>query len=243
MDFIFNTRNFLYSLAAFLAAVPLGFTTSLAAPQLAKAYVAFMRTRIAGTLLVPEGTTLGLPHMLIILLNNLIPVIVGFALPPLIVAYNLRYASSHPERYLSGPMSGPQGRDRLRMELRFNLSAFGFSMAFAFGFCVFGLFPGFVLRALGAGTLTRVLIGATLHAPFEIMAVLLSASVAFSLRDLLIPVNQLEQTHNVKRLRESLGSLIKSRQMTYSIGLVIFLLILGSLLEVFLSPVILPASG
>lgn len=243
MDFIFNTRNFLHSLAAFLAAVPLGFLTSLAVPQLANAYAAFMRTRIAGTLLVPEGTTPGLPHMLIILVNNLIPVIVGFALPPLIVAYNLRYANSHPEKYLSGPRSGPQKRDRLRMELRFNLSAFGFSMAFAFGFFVFGLFPGFVLRSLGATTLTRLFLGATLHAPLEIIAVLLSASVAFSLRDLLIPVDQREQTPNVKHLKESLRSLIKSKQMTYSIGLVIFLLILGSFLEVLVSPVILPASG
>ena len=222
MRLIFSRNNFVMCLAVFGVAIPVGLLFSLAVPQAAGLYVQFMARRVFSSMGMPAGAPLGLREVFVVLVNNLIPVVAGFSFPPLIVAQNLSYAARKPGKYR---------RRSVFSELRLNLSLFGLALAFAFGFVVFGVFFGYLLRLGGPALLVRGLTVISIHAPFEVSAILLSASVALGLRDSI----QDEQGDPRVMLRAVLWPLVKSRRMALSLILVVVLLVLGAFLEVYVS--------
>jgi uncharacterized membrane protein SpoIIM required for sporulation len=187
----------------------------------------------------PSGAPLGLKHVIIIFANNLVPVVVCFSFPPLIAAYNLFFAKRHPEKYSKEvkPLIGDSlrlAKDRLSSELFFNLTAFGFALAFALGFFVFGVFSGYLMRTGGLPLLYRGFRIISLHAPFEVTALLMSASVALGIRDTLLHKSEVEP-RKATELARTLGKLVKSREMASSLGLVILLIMIGAFVEVYVS--------
>ncbi len=236
MDLIFNRKNVVDCLIAFALAIPMGGIFSFLAPQLANSYVLLIESRVFSTMGTPAGVPLGLKHVAVIFANNLIPVAVGFAFPPLIAAYNLGFAIRHPNKY-SGAVKTRKSskiRNRLSTELYFNLTAFGVALAFASGFFAFGIFPGYLLQSGGLSLLGRGLRDISLHSPFEIAATLMSASVALGLRDLLIRSDEVE-LRTAASLKRLLWRLVKSKRMAVSLTSVAILVGVGALVEVYLS--------
>jgi uncharacterized membrane protein SpoIIM required for sporulation len=238
MNMIFGRRNFVTCFLVFLLGISLGVMVSFLTPGLATAYVALVERRVFSTMGTPVGVPLGLRHVGIIFANNMIPVILGFLFPVLIAAYNLGFARRHQDKYEPRNKRMVQGHskrtDRLSSELYFNLTAFGLVLAFAFGFFVFGLFFGYMMRLGGVGMLMKGLRDIGLHAPFEVASIIMSFSIALGLRDLLLD----------KRRREGLGALelrrflwdyIKSKKMAISLTIIVFLLLAGALVEVYVS--------
>ena len=208
--------------------IPFGLGFSIALPQIARYYFAFVAYRVASTMGTPAGVPLGMTHVLIIAANNLVPVIVGFSLPALIAWYNLYYARHHPEKYSS------EGITRtLTSEIYNNLSAFAFVVAFVFGFLVFGAFFGYFLASGGMPLLERALSFIAPHAPFEIAAILMSASVALGLRDFLL--GEMNLGAGVSDLNGYLWQLLKSKRVTISLGLVILTVFVGAFVEIYVS--------
>lgn len=239
MYVIFSRRNFAHCFYAFALAIPLGLVSSFLVPQLTNFYVALFESRVLSTMGTPAGAPLGLKHVIIIFANNLVPVVVCFSFPPLIAAYNLFFAKRHPEKYSKGvrPLIGNSirlAKDRLSSELFFNLTAFGFALAFALGFFVFGIFSGYLMRTGGLPMLYRGLRDIGLHAPFEVTALLMSASVALGIRDTLLHESEVEP-RKATELARTLSGLLKSKVMASSLGLVILLIMIGAFVEVYLS--------
>jgi len=241
LQLIFSWRNLGRCLLAFGIAVPLGLAFSLGVPQAGNAYALFIEGRVLSSMGTPAGVHLGMRHVVIIFSNNLIPVVLGFLFPPLIVAYNLAYAKRRPEKYkynkrtrvkLVHPSRGIRGR--LASELYLNLSMFGYALAFAFGFVVFGVFLGFLLRLGGIALLQRGLTSIALHAPFEVVGILMSASVALGLRDEILRMKQIPHSKSPE-LHNALWPLVKSRRMALTLALVVLIMVLGALVEVYVS--------
>jgi hypothetical protein len=208
-------------------------------PQAANAYVFFIEGRVFSTLGTPAGLHLGIRHVVIIIFNNLVPVVLGFLLPPLIVAYNIAYAKRHPAKYqktlrVKLKHAAEQRRGRLRSELYLNLSLFGYALAFAFGFVVFGVFFGFLLRLGGLALLESGLRDIGLHAPFEVVGILMSASVALGLRDEVLRTKQISYGTKVK-LHDVLWPVISSRKMALTLTVVVASMVLGAFVEVYVS--------
>jgi hypothetical protein len=237
LDLIFNRKNFVQCLFAFATAIPLGTIFLFLAPELGKFYIGFYESRVLSTMGTPAGVALGLKQALIIIVNNLIPVASGFCFPTLIGSYNLYFANRHPERYLKSvkPLLGYTSkmvRDRLSSELYFNLTVFAFAFAFSFGFFVFGIFFGYLLHSGGVPLLSQELREISLHAPFEIAAILMSASIALGLRDSLLDERE---PASAIHLKKALWRSIKSKRMIVSLGLAIMLVVGGAFVEVYLS--------
>lgn len=204
-------------------------------PQIARFYLAFVADRVLSTMGTPAGIPLGLRHVLIIVGNNMIPVMVGFSLPVLIASYNLHYAIRHPAKYAPPqPAYASQKLNaRLTSEIHSNLSAFAFTVAFVFGFFVFGVFFGYFLVSGGMPLLEKALAVIAPHAPFEIAATLMSASIALGLRDSLL--RQIDSGVGASDLSKHLWHLLRSKQMAVSLGLVVLLVCLGAVVEVYVS--------
>ncbi len=239
MQLIFSWRNFGRCLLAFGVGIPLGLAFSLSVPQAANAYALFIEGRVFSTMGTPAGIHLGLGHVLIIISNNLVPVALGFLLPPLIVAYNLAYAKRRPEKYRKEAESklrraSVRRRGKLCSELYLNLSMFGYALAFAFGFFVFGVFFGYLIRLGGLILLERGLRDIGLHAPFEVVAILMSASVALGLRDEVLGTKPISSIASA-RLRDTLLPAIGSRRMALTLVLVVAMIVVGAFVEVYVS--------
>jgi len=238
MNMIFGRRNFVTCFLVFLLGISLGVMVSFLTPGLATAYVALVERRVFSTMGTPVGVPLGLRHVGIIFANNMIPVILGFLFPVLIAAYNLGFAGRHPDKYQLGNKPQVQGhskkKDRLSSELYYNLTAFGLVLAFAFGFFVFGLFLGYIIRLGGMDMLVKALREITIHAPFEVASIMMAFSVGLGLRDLLLDKRQKEGL-GVPELRQFLWKSIKSKEMAISLVLVVLFLFLGALVEVYVS--------
>lgn len=238
MHLIFGRSNLLRCLLVFLIGIPSGLGFSIVLPQIARYYFAFVAHRVASTMGTPAGVPLGVSHVLIIVANNLIPVIVGFSLPALIASYNLYYSTHHPERYSStaprlGAVESKRPASRLGSEIYNNLSAFAFVVAFVFGFLVFGAFFGYFLISGGLPLLEKVLNVIAPHAPFEIAATLMSASVALGLRDSLL--QQIDSGVGSSDLSKHIRQLLRSKRMAISLALVVLLVCLGAIVEVYVS--------
>lgn len=239
MDLIFNPRNLAQCSFAFAIAIPLGLIFSFMTPQLAISYVRFVESRVFSDMSTPAGIPLGLKHVVIIIGNNLIPVVAGFAFPLLIAAYNLEFARRHPEKYSkkTKPLIGKRSKmetSRLFSELYFNLTSFALVFAFAFGFVVFGIFFGYLLQSGGVPLLDKGLRSISLHGPFEVAATLMSTSVALGIRDAMIYAT-VHGGETVFEMKRELWRSIKPKRMVLSLGLVVLIVIAGAVVEVYLS--------
>jgi len=239
MRWIIRPRNLLTCFFLFALAIPLGIAFSFLTPWLAGMYIALVESRVFTTMGAPSGVPLGFKHVLIIAANNLIPVAVGFLFPPLLAYYNLSYAARHPEEYSRQKKSRAwiiwkKSNSRFSSELYFNLSLFAFVLSFAFGFFVFGIFSGYLLLSGGTVLLWKGVRGILPHAPFEVGAILMSMSMGLGIRDALLESSEHEALATVT-VRQRLGELIKSSSMAVSLGLIIMLVVLGALVEVYVS--------
>jgi hypothetical protein len=236
---IIRRRNAFTCFVVFMLAIPCGVAISLLTPSLARFYASLVEGRVLSTMGPTPGIPLPFKQVLVIAANNLVPVVVGFSFPMIIAGYNLKYAERHPEKYLKGMRSSAwkiltKSDSRLTSELYFGLSFFSLVLSFAFGFFVFGVFSGQLLLSGGSVLLWRGITGIIIHAPFEIAAILMSSSVGLGVRDALLESRR-DQTVVVTRLKQRLGSLIKSKSMAVSFGLTAMLVVVGALLEVFVS--------
>lgn len=202
---------------------------------MARFYLAFVADRVLSTMGTPAGVPLGMRHVLIIVGNNMIPVIVGFSLPALIASYNLHYAIRHPAKYATPQLANASQKlnARLTSEIHGNLSAFAFAVAFVFGFFVFGVFLGYFLASGGMPLLEKALTVIAPHAPFEITATLMSASVALGLRDSLL--GEMGLGAEASDLSKYLWQLLKSKRMVVSLALVILMVCVGAFVEIYVS--------
>jgi hypothetical protein len=239
MTRIIRRRNALTCLALFTLAIPFGVAISFLAPSLAGLYASLLESRVLSTMGVTPRIPLGFKQVLVIVTNNLIPVVVGFSFPLIIASYTLNYAERHPEGYSKGSRSSTwkiltKFDSRLASELYFGLSFFSFVLSFAFGFFVFGVFSGFLLLSGGSVLFWNGIRGIIPHAPFEIAAILISASIGLGVRDALLESPK-DQAAPARMLRRKLRGLIKSRSMAISFGLTVMLVIAGAALEVYVS--------
>jgi hypothetical protein len=238
MRWIIRPRNMSTCFVLFALAIPLGIGISFLTPSLAGWYVALVESRVFTTMGAP-GATLGFKHVLIIVANNLVPVAVGFLFPPLIATYNLKYAERHPERYSRRQRSSAwkvrnKLDSRLASELYLSLSSFSFVLSFAFGFFVFGIFSGYLLLSGSSVLLWKGIREIIPHAPFEIAAILMSTSVGLGIRDTLLG-SRGDEAALIITLKQRLGSLVKSKSMAISLGLTVMLVVVGALMEVYVS--------
>jgi uncharacterized membrane protein SpoIIM required for sporulation len=233
LGFIFSARNFLYCLAVFLLAIPLGIGTSYAAPWFADAYVRFIINRVLSTLVTPAGTPVGIREVLIVFANNLVPVLIGFFSPFLLAEYNVRYAMRYRDRYMRAPKS-THARSRLYSELYENLTLLSLAITFAIGFFVFGIFTASLWQHGGVTLLERGLIEIAPHAPFETVALLLSSSTALCVRDrLLIALNSDQDA--VHKAMNTLKQVRTVRNVVSSLMIPVLLLALSAIVEVYVS--------
>jgi hypothetical protein len=168
----------------------------------------------------------------------LVPVALGFVLPPAIVAYSLAYAKRRPEKYRETAKYTPEHASakprRLSSELYLDLSLFGYALAFGFGFFVFGVFFGFLFRLGGLVLLEAAIRDIGFHAPFEVVAILMSASTALGLRDEILTKEQISNAGNAK-LGSVLLPLVRSRRMAVTLALAVAMIVLGAFVEVYVS--------
>jgi uncharacterized membrane protein SpoIIM required for sporulation len=239
MSALMKPRNILMCFLLFALAIPLGMAFSFSAPRLAGLYIALVESRVFTTMGTPPGVPLGFRHVLIIIANNLVPVAVAFSFPPLLAAYNLNYATRHPERYskrkrFKAWISWNRSNSRLSSELYLNLSLFAYMLSFMFGLFVFGIFFGYLLLSGGTLLLWKGVRAILPHSPFEVAAVLMSTSVALSIRDALLEDREYTPRSAVE-LKRRLWRLIKSRSMALFLASVIMLVAVGAFVEVYVS--------
>jgi hypothetical protein len=236
---IIKRKNAFSCFVVFVLAIPLGVAISLLTPSLATSYASLVEGRVLSTMGATPGIPLDVKQVLVIVANNLIPVVVGFSFPLIIASYNLSYAERHPERYPKGSRSSGWGimtkfESRLASELYFGLGSFSFVLSFAFGFFVFGIFSGHLLLSGGSVLLWKGIRGIIPHAPFEVAATLMSSSVGLGVRDALLK-SKPDQAVPATILKERLWRIIRSKDMAISLGLTVLLIVVGALIEVYVS--------
>jgi uncharacterized membrane protein SpoIIM required for sporulation len=239
MMWIIRRRNVFTCFVVFALAIPFGVVISFLTPSLARSYASLVEGRVLSTMGATPGIPLDLKQVLVIVANNLIPVVVGFSFPLIIASYNLNYAERHPEKYPKGMRSSAwkiltKFDSRLASELYFGLSSFSFVLSFAFGFFVFGVFSGHLLLSGGSVLLWNGIRGITPHAPFEVAAILMSSSVGLGVRDVLLE-NQRDRAVPATMLKQRLRRIIKSKDMAIPLGVTVLLIIVGALMEVYVS--------
>jgi hypothetical protein len=239
MMWVIRRRNAFTCFVVFALAIPFGVIISFMVPSVAASYASLVEGRVLSTMGATPGIPLDLKQVLVIVANNLIPVVVGFSFPLIIAGYNLSYAERHPEKYPNGMRSGAwkiliKFDSRLASELYFGLSSFSFVLSFAFGFFVFGVFSGYLQLSGGSVLLWKGIRGITPHAPFEVAAILMSSSVGLGVRDVLLE-SQRDRAVSATILKQRLWRIIKSKEMAISLGLTLLLIIVGALMEVYVS--------
>jgi uncharacterized membrane protein SpoIIM required for sporulation len=239
MMWIIKRKNAFTCFVVFVLAIPLGVAISLLTPSLATLYASLVEGRVLSTMGATPGIPLEFKEVLVIVANNLIPVVVGFSFPLIIASYNLNYAEGHPEKYPKGARSSgwkimAKFDGRLASELYFGLSSLSLVLSFAFGFFVFGVFSGHLLLSGGSVLLWKGIRGIIPHAPFEVAAILMSASVGLGVRDALLK-SQRDRAVPATILKQRLWRIITSKGMAISLGLTVLLVIVGALMEVYVS--------
>ncbi len=226
---------------AFLIGSPAGFGVDHLLPTLGSQYAKFLEARTVSSLGTPAGVLLGVPQMLIIFLNNLLPVFVGFALPFLLANYTVHFSRARGSSWLARSLGKLLTRAELKpaaVEVYVTLSLLAVVVSFFQGLFLIGVFPAYLLDALGSRALQLGVVYVLPHAPFEFLGILLATSSALTLRDLLVASIESEGIEGA----QSVLGLWRSKRLGISLSVVVMILLAAAFLEVFVSAPLLRAA-
>ncbi len=237
---LFSLRHLRTCGVAFLIGAPAGFGLAYLLPALGAQYVRFLQARTVSSLGTPAGVPLGFPHMAIIFLNNLVPVLIGFALPFLLANYAVHFSKDRGPSRLARSLGKVLARAQVKpaaLEVYVTLSILAVAVSFFQGLFLIGLFPGYLMEAFGLRAFQLAVVYVLPHAPLEFLGIVLATSSALTLRDLLVASIE---SGGIEGARSVLG-LWHSKKLGLSLLAVSVILLVAAFLEVFVSARLLSA--